>query len=77
LYSLDIGPTSKLLLKDPLIRAFLLLELSSNPDSPYLRYRIPLPILAEGRSALGGFPYEPGKARWGGKTLFINGTRSK
>ncbi|GBE84401.1 alpha/beta-hydrolase [Sparassis latifolia] len=60
--------------KDPMIRAFLLMNLIESHG--VMKFRIPLDIISQSISELGSFPYEPGERQWNGPTLFIRGNQS-
>lgn len=63
--------------QDPTIRAFLLTNISLPTSSiPHVHCRIPMSILGDAISALGGFPYKPDEGTWDGPTLFIKGSKS-
>ncbi|KAL9093300.1 MAG: hypothetical protein Q9165_004041 [Trypethelium subeluteriae] len=60
------------------IRQFLLTNLIRDPPtSPNLRFRIPLPILANALDNMGDFPFtDPDTHRYEGPTLVVRGSRS-
>jgi hypothetical protein len=58
-----------------MVRAFLLTNLDT--EGEFMKFRIPLDILAEAIPELGGFPHEPEEKVWEGKTLLIEGEKSK
>ncbi|KAL7271681.1 hypothetical protein RUND412_005541 [Rhizina undulata] len=58
------------------IRQFLLTNLTRTPDSPYLKFRIPVRILANALDNMSTFPYHPDKIRFEKPALFVRGTRS-
>ncbi|KAI0749372.1 alpha/beta-hydrolase [Daedaleopsis nitida] len=65
--------------KDPMTRAFLLMNLE-HPTAHHphpLRFRIPIGLLGGAISDIGGFPWSPGERTFNGPTLFIKGSKSK
>jgi len=64
--------------KDPSIRAFLLTNISlPTPSTPHVHFRIPISILGDAISEIGGFQYEPDERTWDGQTLFMKGSKSR
>ncbi|KAF5348438.1 hypothetical protein D9757_012782 [Collybiopsis confluens] len=64
--------------KDSNVLLFLLTNiiLPKESGSDHIRFRIPLGTLSDAIPNLGSFPFRPGETKWGGKTLFIKGTKS-
>jgi pimeloyl-ACP methyl ester carboxylesterase len=59
------------------IRQFLLTNLIRPPNSKFLRFRIPITILAGALGNMGDFPFrDPDEARFEKPTLFIRGMKS-
>ncbi|EJF64737.1 alpha/beta-hydrolase [Dichomitus squalens LYAD-421 SS1] len=65
--------------QDPMIRAFLLmnLEYSTAHQQRSLKFGVPVGLLGDSIPEIGDFPWSPGERTFDGPTLFIKGKKSK